>query len=67
MAERRLEERFEAPDGGVIGEWEPSTRVDVTRRSSLEIRRIVRNLNEKAKQDGEYVRFRSVAEEDAFT
>ncbi len=61
MSNRRIEERFEFPNG-IKGEWEPS-RVQAESNRVSEVKEQIRLLNKKAKSEGSSMRYRSVEEE----
>ncbi len=63
MSNRRIEERAEFPNG-IKTEWEPS-RVKVIGSHPHTTREQVKELNRKAKQDGSYLRYRSVEVEES--
>lgn len=60
MCDRLIEERAEFPNG-IKCEWEPSPHGKVDER---EARATVVALNKKAKEQGSYLRYRSVSVED---
>ena len=65
MSNRSMEERFETPN--VKGEWEASSvRVPSHVSSAADFRRFVAEMNKRAKDQGEFVRYRSIESEDAF-
>ncbi len=62
---RLMQERFETEN--VKGEWEPSAvRVPAHVVTDGDFRRFVAELNKRAKVEGEFVRYRSVENEDCF-
>jgi hypothetical protein len=71
FAPRRLEERMVDVDRGnaPITEWEPARLPDWLRprpETDDEWRRAIRELNARAKAEGSFMRYRSVAEEQSW-
>ncbi len=63
MQVRELQER-EVFDNGIVTEWGPSNVANVNGLDSNEARQVVRELNRKAKAEGSWTRYRSVAQND---